>query len=571
VEQAGYLPQLLAVVAVGVVAALLLARFKLPAIAGFLLAGALAGPHGFALINDAEGILHIAEFGVVLLLFTLGVEFSGERLRRLGRIVLTGGVLQTIFTIAAAVGIALAFGKPLNVAFFYGFVFVLSSTAIVLKLYQQMGQLDAPHGRFVVGTLLFQDIIVVLFMLLTPLLAGADSENALLELGTILAKAVVLVGFAFFASKYLIGPLLNLVDGTPSRELFVLTTLTICLGTALLSGFAGISLALGAFLAGVVMASSGFGHRALGEILPLRDVLASVFFITLGMLFDWRVMVEHPLQVAFLFAAFILGKGLLASLAALLSGYPARVGWLAGVGLAQFGEFGFVLITEGQAARLLTSDESSALLAAGILSMMATAILIRVAPKLRWMERMLRPLERYHPGSIESHPHNAPAKDHIIIAGYGPGGRLLSRVLSAVNAPHVIYDLNSEAILSGKASGEPIVYGDITHPETLEHAHARDAKAIVVMFNDPQALPRAIDTLQRHAPNVPILARCRYMAESRELLDMGAELVVVEEVETGFTMLRRLLERLGHGEERVRAEMANLREELAMNTESHSG
>jgi monovalent cation:H+ antiporter-2, CPA2 family len=566
-EHTGILPQLLAVVAVGVVAALLLARLKLPAVAGFLLAGALAGPHGFALINDAEGILHIAEIGVVLLLFTLGVEFSGERLRRLGGIVLTGGVLQVSLTLAAAVGIGLALGQPLNVALFYGFIFALSSTAIVLRLYQQSGELDAPHGRFVVGTLLFQDLAMVLFILLTPMLSGADLEDAGLDFAIVLAKAVVLIGFAFFASRFLVSPLLHLVDSTASRELFILTTLLICLGTALLSAYAGLSLALGAFLAGVVMASTGFGHRALGEVLPLRDVLSSVFFISLGMLFNWEALFAQPGAVAGLFLAFIVGKTVLAGLAAMFCGYPSRVAWLAGVGLAQFGEFGFVLITAGRTANLLSADEATPLLAAGILSMMVTPLLIRGAPRLRFFERLMRPLDKHRAQRQHKLHEPAPQSGHIVIAGYGPGGKLLSKVLTAVSAPHVIYDLNAEAIARGKVLGEPIHYGDISQEETLQHANVRTARAIVVMFNDPQALPRAIETLQRTAPDVPILARCRYVAESRELLDLGADLVVVEEVETGFSMLRRLLHRLGHSEERIRAEMTNLREEMALNTE----
>ena len=240
---------------------------------------------------------------------------------------------------------------------------------------------------------------------------GANLEDAWLDFGIVVAKAVVLIGFAFFASRYLVSPLLRLVDSTASRELFILTTLLICLGTALLSAYAGLSLALGAFLAGVVMASTGFGHRALGEVLPLRDVLSSVFFISLGMLFDWQALFTQPWAVALLFLAFIVGKAILSGLAAMFCAYPSRVAWLAGVGLAQFGEFGFVLITTGQAAKLLTAEVATRLLAAGILSMMVTPLLIRGAPRLRFFERLMRPLDR----------HRAQRHTRCLIPRRGPG------------------------------------------------------------------------------------------------------------------------------------------------------
>jgi CPA2 family monovalent cation:H+ antiporter-2 len=568
VESSSVLPQLLAVVGVGIVAALLLARLRLPAVAGFLLAGALTGPHGFGLIHDSAGILHIAEIGVVLLLFTLGVEFSGERLRRLGRIVLGGGLLQVLLTVAVVYGVGLALSLPGGSALYYGFIFALSSTAIVLRLYQQSGELDAPHGRFVVGTLLFQDIAVVLFMLLTPLLSGGDDDNAWLGFALVLAKAAVLLGFAFFASRYLIGWLLRVVDRTGSRELFLLTTLLICLGTAQLSAYAGLSLALGAFLAGVVMASSGFGHRALGEILPIRDLLASVFFITLGMLFDSTVLFDSPLKVALLLLAFTGGKAILASLAAIITGYPARVAWLAGMGLAQFGEFGFVLVSAGMASGLVRQPDGSALLAAGILSMMLAPLLIRIAPRLRAVERLLRPFERYKRARREVS--EVQLSDHVIVAGYGPGGKLLARVLRAAEIPYIVYDLNADAVLAGKHAGMEVRYGDIAHPETIEHSRAADARAVVVMFNDGGALPRAIEALHRHAPGVPVMARCRYLAEAGELHDIGADVVVVEELETGLSMLRRVLRHLGHSGSDIARQIAAMRAEMQPETEGQA-
>ena len=554
-----FLTQLLAVIAVGIVAALLLARLRLPPVAGFLLAGALSGPHGFGLIPDAEGILHIAEIGVVLLLFTLGVEFSGDRLRRLGRVVLGGGLLQVTLTVGVATAIAAALHIPLNGAIYYGFIFALSSTAIVLRLYQQSGAIDAPHGRFVVGTLLFQDIAVVLFMLLTPLLSGSG-DNALLSFAVVLAKAVILLGFSFFASRYLIGSLLRLVDRTGSRELFLLTTLLICLGTAQLSAYAGLSLALGAFLAGVAMASSGFGHRALGEILPLRDLLSSVFFITLGMLFDSTVLFDEPLKVFILLLAFTFGKTVVASLAAIVTGYPARVAWLAGVGLAQFGEFGFVLINGGVTTGLVSQHDAAVVLAAGILSMMAAPLLIRAAPRLRAIERLLRPLERYRPPQQE--PGDDTLAGHIIVAGYGPAGKLLARVLRAAGIPYVVYDLNADAVIAGKNAGFAVHYGDITHPETIAHARAAQARAIVVMFNDSGALPRVLEALHRHAPDVPVMTRCRYLDEARQLHDIGADVVVTEELETGLSMLRRVLLHLGQGSIEVGRQIGSLRNEM---------
>jgi CPA2 family monovalent cation:H+ antiporter-2 len=539
------LDELAVVVALAVVVTVVLSKLRLPTVTGLLAAGALLGPYGLRVAQSVHAIEVLAEVGVVLLLFTIGLEFSLKRLAVIFRQVLLGGVLQVGLTAAVAFGLARGLGVPAGRSIFYGFACALSSTAIVLRMLAERRELDAPHGRFIVGTLIFQDLCIVPMVLIVPMLGSASAASAVAANITLaLAKATVVVVGIFAVSRFIVPTLLGWVDASRSREVFLLAVLGMCIGTAWLTSLAGLSLALGAFLGGMVVADTEYGHRAMGDILPLRDAFVSIFFVSLGMLFNLRVVADQPWLVGAIFVGLVVGKGMLATFAALAMRFPARVAWLAGVGLAQFGEFGFVLTRTATSARVIDEAAAAPLLTAGIASMFLTPLLVKAAPHVTAGERLLAPLERLiGVRSIDDFDQNEPViHNHIVIVGFGLAGRLTAQALVQCGVPILVLELNAENVRRGKELGLPVYYGDATSTEALHHAHVHHARSVVLLINDPQAAERVVDTLRRVAPGVPILMRTRYLLEREALLKLGASDVVVEEVEGAAEVITRLLQ-----------------------------
>jgi len=538
------LDELAIVAALAVAVTVLLARFKLPTVAGLLAAGALLGPHGLRLAKSIDSIEVLAEVGVILLLFSIGLEFSLVRLRDIFRQVALGGALQVGLTTAVTAGAAVALGESLGRGVFYGFVFALSSTAIVLRALADRRELDAPHGRFIVGTLIFQDLCVVPMVLIVPILgASSDGGAAAVSIGVAMGKAAAVVVAVVTVARFIVPTLLGWVDASRSREVFLLAILGLCIGTAWLTSLAGLSLALGAFLGGMVVADTEYGHRAMGDVLPLRDAFVSIFFVSLGMLFDVQAVLNQPWLVLVLLAGFLVAKGALATVAALAMRFPARVAWLAGVGLAQFGEFGFVLTRLAQSHGLIDDTATGPLLAAGIASMFLTPLVVRAAPHITAGERLLAPLERLIGvrGIDEPDDQCARLERHVVIVGFGVAGSFAAQTLSECGTPFVVLELNADNVRKGKALGLPVYYGDATSEEALRHAHVDSARMVVLLMNDPQAAQRVVDTVKRVAPGVPVLMRTRYLLERAALLKLGAHDVVAEEVEGAVEMISRML------------------------------
>ncbi len=540
------LEELAIIAGLGAAVTVLLGRLRLPTVAGLLATGALAGPFGLGLVNEVHAINALAEMGVVLLLFTIGLDFSLKRLRHIFRRVALGGFIQVGSTIAVAAAIALALGQTPGRAVFYGFVFALSSTAIVLRMLSQRGEIDAPHGRFVVGALIFQDLCVIPMMLLIPVLKNTGNAGVIVgDIGLALGKtAIVVVGILLIA-RPVVARVFQWIDSRRSREAFILAVLAVCIGTAWLTSLAGLSLALGAFLGGIVVADSEFQHRAMGDMIPLRDAFVSVFFVSLGMLFDGRILLSHPIEVALLLGGFVLGKGVLATLAAAAMRSPARAMWRAGVGLAQFGEFGFVLIQLAHSSGLADRHTTSALLAAGIISMFLTPLIIRIAPHIRAGERLLAPLTRLlGVRGIDQESLSSRVAGHVVVIGYGIAGRLVTRSLAACGIPQVALELNADTVRDARAADEPVYYADATSPEALDHARVKAARSVVILINDPEAAVRVVDTVHRAAPAVPVFIRTRYFADRAKLMELGATDVIAEEVEASVEVIARLLRRL---------------------------
>ncbi len=544
-EEIPLLREITVVVGIAVFVSVVVARLRLPTVAGLLLSGALVGPHGLGLVSDTHAIEVIAEMGVVLLLFTIGLEFSLERLKHIMQRVALGGLLQVGGTLGLVVVVCLSLGVAHGPAVFYGFVFALSSTAIVLRSLSERREVDAPHGRFIVGALIFQDLCVVPMVLIVPLL-GASTEGATGSIAIALLKAAAVVVAVIAISRLIVPRVLKLVEASRSREVFLLAVLALCIGTAWITSLAGLSLALGAFLGGLVVADTEYSHRAMGDMLPLRDVFVSFFFVSLGMFFNGEVLAEHPVFVLVCLLGFVMGKGTLATVAALIMRFPPRAAWLAGMGLAQFGEFGFVLVKLGTREGVVTQEAASPVLTAGIISMFLTPLLLQVAPHITAGERLLAPLARLlgARGIEEASETGHTLKDHVIVIGYGEAGRLVSESLRALERRHVILELNAENVRRGREFGDPVFYADATSEEALGHAHLSDARCVVLMINDLQATYRVVDAVRRVAPSVPVIARTHYLANQRRLLDLGASKVVIEEAEGGLEVLTQVLRAL---------------------------
>lgn len=536
---------LVSTIAAGV--ALLLRRIKVPTIAGFLCAGALLGPQGFALVKSNEFIERLADVGVVLLLFTIGLEFSVARLRDVFKQAAIGGLAQMVLTIVVSYVIARMLGVVPAQAIFYGFVFALSSTAVVLRILSERGESDAPHGRFILGTLIFQDLCVVPMVLIIPLLSVNQSFLlSTMEISFALVKATAMIVATFFLSRIVVPTLFRWVDASQSREIFLLAVISLCLGTAWLTSQAGLSLALGAFLAGMIVADTEYGHRAMGDVLPLRDAFLSLFFVSLGMFFNAHLLIEKPMTVFLLLCGFLFLKGFLATVSALLLRFPARVAWLSGVGLAQFGEFGFVLAQVALAEGVVTAPELEPVLTAGVLSICITPILLMAAPHMTAGEKILAPLEKLlGVKGIDSLSHSKHALSrHVVMIGFGVAGQQCARELAERQLPFVAIELNSNNVRLGKSMHLPVYYGDASSPEALQHAHLNSAKLVLIMINDPQAVLRIIDAIRRVNAHLPIFVRTHYVADRERLMKLGATEVIVEEIEAAHAMVERMLKQV---------------------------
>lgn len=540
---------------------LLLHRLRLPVIAGFLIAGALIGPSGLGLVTDTRRIEQLAEIGVVLLLFTIGLELPLTTLRRIARAVLVGGGLQVGLTGAVTVALALAWGESLERGVFLGFLVALSSTAIVLRGLSERDELAAPHGRFILGVLLFQDFCVVPMMLVVPMLAAGSTTFGSV-VGALALAALVMVVTVVLA-RYCVPPVFARVARTGRRDLFLLAVLLVCAGIAWATAQVGLSLALGAFLAGIVMADSEYGHQALSDVLPLRDLFTSLFFVSLGMLLDMRLFVESPATVLLLFAALLVGKLIVVLLCGLVMRAPLRVVVLSGVALAQVGEFSFILASMGRELGLMSTRELSIFLDASVLTMLVTPLLLRAGPHLAAGARRISVLERlFGIRDVSRAPRPERLAGHVVVLGFGVGGRVLAESLRSADVAHVIVDLDADRVRAARARGEHATYGDATSPEVLEAAHVTRASHVAVLLNDPDATVRAVSAVRRIAPDVPITARARFLADVPRIHAAGATHTVAQEVEASLELVEHVLVAQRIDREEALAIVANARESL---------
>ena len=539
------LSNLLLIYAVSIAVVFVFHQFRLPSIAGFLVAGALIGPHGLNLISDIATVQVLAEIGIVLLLFTIGIEFSLVQLASLRQILFVAAPIQVGGVIAIAWLIGTLAGVPTSEAIFWGFLLSLSSTAIVLKALAAAGDGDSPHGRATVGILVFQDIAVVPMILLTPILAnpsGGSLTPVLLSLG----KSILVVACIVAAAWYLVPRILEHIVRSRSRELFLLTIIVMCLGIAWLTSLGGLSLALGAFIAGLVISESEYSHQATAEVLPFRDSFNSLFFVSIGILMDWRILLEYPVVVTSLLIVVLLVKFVSGAAAVLAISMPPRSAIMAGVALAQVGEFSFILAQVGLEDKLLSGPPYQIFLAVSVCSMIITPLLMQLSPHLARRAEAVQRLHHWFPGKTTAHVLEAEGrhlriKDHVIIVGYGLNGRNLARVLSETEVPYIALDLDGDTVRREAQHGLPLYYGDATNPNVLRHVKIEDARVLVVAISDPFMTRRAVQVARGLNSKIHIVVRTRYLRELEELHQLGVDDVVPEEFETSIEIFALVL------------------------------
>jgi len=531
--------------ALAVLAAVICHRLNLPSSIGLLLAGVLAGPDVLGLVSNTEQIELLSEIGVVLLLFVIGLEFSLGDLVHMRRQFLVGGSIQFFGTASVIAVATLLMGSSPQQSIYLGFVVALSSTAIVLRMLQERAEIDAPHGRAVTAALIYQDIAVVPLLLTAPLLAGASGEAVLIDIGLLLARIAGVAVFAYIAYRWIVPWVLDRITAVRSSEAFLLGVITLCVGIALLTQSVGLSLALGAFLAGLIISESDYSHQAATVMLPFRDVFLSLFFVSIGMLLDIQYLVAHPLEIALLTLGIVIIKPIVAAGATLVVGLPLRSSVLAGLALAQVGEFSLVAARAGVNAGLVGSDVFQTVLDTAVLSMLLTPALVALGPRCAdWLcAGPLTKLERSGFSSAKVASAHAYFK-HVLIVGFGITGRNVARTARLAGVPYAVLELNAGTVREALGEGEPIHFGDATHELILRHVDADKASAIVIVIDDPAGARRVVELARRIAPEAYILVRSRYLREVEPLRQLGADEVIADELEVSIEVFSRVLARM---------------------------
>ena len=510
-------------------------RLGMPALVGFLVTGFLLGPGVSGAVESAERVQQLAEIGVILLLFTVGLEFSLARLTKMARLLVGAGCLQLGSTVAVVGGIAFVAGYSGAQAVVLGLVAALSSTALSLALLDSRGELGSTYAGPTLAILLFQDLCVVPVLMALPVLAGTEDISATAVLGRF-AIGMLGVLAAGYVARSVLPLVLHQVLRLRSRELFIGVVVLACFGTAWLTAMLGLSLAIGAFLAGLVVSESEYSHQIVADVLPLRDLFGSVFFLSIGMLVDPAILIESPVLILTLSAAVMVVKGTLGGISVLPFRASPGAAILAGVALAQVGEFSFVITTESARLGLLSAQTVQLVVAVSVVTMLLTPLAVYAAGRVVAAKELpgLEPDAALRP--------DRPPHGHVVVVGYGHNGRNLARVLKEAGVPYRVVDVDFDAVRAGKKDGENVVFGDATRPVVLEYVHANTAAVIAITFSFPEQARRLVAAARRVNPTGGIIARTRYVDEMDELYALGANDVIPEEFEATVDMFARILQ-----------------------------
>ncbi|MDM7919253.1 MAG: cation:proton antiporter [Methanosarcina sp.] len=542
-------------------------KFEFPPILGFLVTGMLIGPYGLGILNGGDNVDMTSELGVVFLLFTIGVDLSLHELWKMKKAVLAGGTLQILFTTALAFIVCTGIGFSPATSVFIGFLISLSSTAIVLKVFQDKNEVDTPHGKTSLAILIFQDLAIVPLILITPILAGSSIsfDGAF---SSIFFKGSLIIFFFILSAKLIVPGIFYYVGRTGSKQLFLGSVVFVCLSAAVFTYRIGLSLALGAFLAGIIISGSQYSRQAMGNILPLKDMFMSFFFVSIGMLLDLSYLLDHlPLLILAAFSLIII-KSIAGVLITIILGYPLRTTIITGLALSQVGEFSFVLSKLGVEYSLLSDDIYQAFLAVSIITMGITPFLINASYKpadfivRKASETVfgMKLVRGFCSGSFEEKKCVGPdMRDHLIVVGFGFSGKTISKAAKAAGIPYIILETNPDIVKQEKTKGEQIQYGDATLGAVLEHAGIKNARVIVVGISDEDSTRKIVEKAKELNPNVCVIAKVRDLQEMKRLNALGADEIIPEEYETSVEIFVRLLEKYLVPKENIEKMVSDLR------------
>jgi CPA2 family monovalent cation:H+ antiporter-2 len=533
----------LLLLAAAVLVVTLFRRLGLPPILGYLLVGAAIGPHALNFIKDVSGAEHLAEFGVVFLMFSIGLEFSLPKLYAMKRVVFGLGLMQVLLTIVLAVGVGIGAGLGWQAGVALGGVLAMSSTAVLSKLLAERLELESPHGRDVIGVLLFQDLAVVPLLILIPAFSRPPGEMAL-EIAWAMGKAALVLTLVLFLGQKLMRRWFYIVARGKSAELFMLNVLLITLGLAYITEMAGLSLALGAFVAGMLISETEYRHQVEEDIKPFRDVLMGLFFVTVGMLLDGAAVIEYlPWVLAALACLLLVKFGLIAALSRTFGATPGNA-LRVGLWLCAGGEFGFVLLTEVSASNLVPEPVLQVTLAALVLSLLLAPLIVLYSDKVvlrfaasEWLMRSME-LTKIAAQTMST-------EKHAIICGFGRSGQYLARFLSREHISYVALDLDPERVREAAAAGETVVYGDAARRETLVAAGLARASVVIVSFANTPAAEKVLHHVRELKPDMPVVVRTADEADMDALSRAGAAEVVPESLEASIMLASHALVLLG--------------------------
>lgn len=536
-----YVQEALVFLAAAVIVVLLLHRVKVSPVLGYLLAGLLIGPSGLALIGEVEEIRAVAELGVVFLLFVIGLELSVDRLKALKRWVFGLGTAQVVVTSVIIGSIAWFWGNPVEVAIVLGACLALSSTAVVVQLLVERGEVASPTGRLTFAVLLFQDLAVVPILVLVSVLGSSGDQSIPVMLALSLIKAVVAVVVILLIGRFTLGPLLRRVAATRSTDLFTATALLIVLGTGWATNLGGLSAALGAFLAGLVLAGTEFRHQVESDIQPFKGLLLGLFFLAVGMGIDVNLIVGQLGLVLLSVVGLIALKAAITTALAIAFGAPKDVAIRSGLLLGEGGEFAFVVIGTALAAGLVPVETAQFMFAVVGLTIVATPFLPALAEQIA--KRVVAPQPELPVGSPPD-DHDG-LSGHVIIAGFGRVGQTVAKLFTEQQVPYVAVDLGADLVRRMREQGLPVHYGDGSRPEILKQLGVDQAVAMVVTLDTPSAAARTVESIRHHWPDLKIFARSRDREHAAELMAMGCIAVVPETFESSLTLAKGALEALG--------------------------
>lgn len=560
------LTDILIVFAIALIVGMVFNRLRVPPLVAFILTGVIVGPYGLSIIKGQDQVSNLADIGIILLLFTIGLEFSFKDLWKIRLIAIVGGALQVGLSFLFFFGLAYMLALPVNEAILMGFLFSLSSTAIVLKILHQRGEMDSPHGSIALGILIFQDLIAILMIMAIPFLASIPQLDptpffSLDALVTLIFQDVAIALVLIASAKWIIPRVMHEIARTRNQELFLLVVILTCFGVAWLVSITGISVAIGALLAGLIISGSEYSHQATSIVLPFRDIFTSFFFISVGMLVDVRFLFGHFWFIIFLIVIAIVVKALLATAAPLALGYPLRTAAMTGLALAQVGEFSFIIAQAGFGMDILPFETYQMFLVVALITMAATPFVMGIGQPFTLRLCEIPGLSRVAQGTcgLDDKESRRKQVDHLVIIGYGVTGRNLALTARRAGIIYHIVELNPDLVIGARNAGEPVVFGDATGEGVLTHAGILDARIAVVAINDPVATRKIVSLCRNLNASLSIIVRTRYVSEAESLYLLGADEVIAEEFETSVEIFTLVLNKYFVPRDRIESFITDVR------------